>query len=397
MARHSAFRLLVLVSLLAISLVPGGLPQAAANSDPFGSARPAATFSAPANYIVLGAHISPVPTYPTEIRNFENRVRRTAEIIMYFNPWDRLTEDPKTHVGPCDNGFLPRQVDYNAPAKPGMIGGHVIMITWEPLTGFLGTPGPAAYDNVLNHQYDSLIDTCANELKAWSNKTFLIRFMHEMNIADEDWWAGQPYNRKPDGTGDTDKFKQVWRYVWQRFHNLGVTNVQWVWSPNFASNPGVAWNNMNNYYPGDQYVDWIGLSGYNWMGPIPFQSYSFLYNAVLTDLQCRYAKPIMHAEIGSAPYSNNNDSPPNKEGWIAYAFQRAQAFPLVRAFVWFNDYAQHNTNSADFRVWTSTDFSYPSPDNWSSVPDSVTNAYASAIADSSFTSSYNSSQLLNLP
>lgn len=361
--------------------------------EPAAVPRVAAAFAAPAGYIVEGAHISPVLDYPIEIHNFETAVGRPAGIIMYFRPWDRLTVDPKTGAGPCDDGFLPRQVDAGFPVKPGDPNGHVIMITWEPLSGIIGTPGPAAFDNILNHQFDSLIDACANELKAWSNKLFLIRLMHEMNIPSEPWGTGYSYNQKPDGTTDTGKFQQVWRYVWQRFHNLGVKNVQWVWSPNFASNPDVPWNNMNNYYPGDQYVDWIGLSGYNWMGAIPFQSYSFLYDKVLTDLQCRYAKPIMHAEIASAPYAGNF-IPQDQVSWIADAYQRAQTFPLVRAVVWFNDHAYHSASGPDFRVFAINDPAYP---NDPGVPQNITDAYANAIQGSAYTSNYNSAQLLNPP
>ena len=355
-------------------------------------------FAAPANYIVHGAHINPVSTYPQEVSNFETSVGKNIGIIMYFFGWTRMTEG-SNGAGPCDDGFLPGMAFAGSHFKPGDTGGRAVMITWEPLPQpniqNIGSPGPSAYDNILSGQFDTLIDTCADELKAWSNKTFLMRFMHEMNIADATWWAGQPYNLKPDGTGDTDKYKQVWRYVWQRFKDKGVKNVEWVWSPNYASNPNFAWNDMNNYYPGDQYVDWIGLSGYNWMGAIPFQSYSDLYNAALTDLQCRYAKPIMNAEMGSAPYSNGNDNPSSQEGWVADAYQRAQTFPLVRAVVWYNDFSGNNLGGTDFRIWYTPNGYLTTPPGL--VDPGVTNAYKNAVSASAFTSSFNSTQLLNPP
>jgi hypothetical protein len=219
--------------------------------------------------------------------------------------------------------------------------------------------------------------------------------MHEMNISDSPWWAGHSYNQTGSGIGDTAKFKLAWRRVWQIFQTVGTPNVQWVWSPNYASNPGDAWNNLHNYYPGDQYVDWIGLSGYNWAASRgAVATFDQIYTAVLTELQCRYAKPIIVAEIGSAPYSTGTP-PGDKASWVADAYTRLQGFPLVRAVSWFNDFAYHNVNDADFRVWTNSNVGYGSPPG--PVPADVTAAYRSAVSDSSFAGSFSSASLLDPP
>lgn len=386
---------LLVLSIFSVLGLRSGLPVAARESLTVTTQN----FVAPANYIVHGVHLNPVANpnphhYHQEISNFGTAVGKDVGLVMYFRPWDNVAT-------PCDDGYLPRFVDPGAPAKPGAVNGRVILLTWEPLP-ILANPGPSDYDNILAGQYDALIDNCASQLADWSNKTFLIRFMHEFNITDSPWWAGHSYNRKSDGTGDTDKFKQVWRYVWQRFYNAqnakGVHNVQWVWSPNYGSNPPDAWNDLHNYYPGDQYVDWIGLSGYNWMGiggQSPFQSYADLYAAVIPDLQCRYAKPILHAEIGAATASGYPTPPANKEGWITEAYATMRTFPLLRAVSWFNDYAFHNVNNADFRVWTNSNVGYNG--NPGLVLPSITNAYAAAVSNNAFTSTFDSSRLLNPP
>ncbi|MBP7691741.1 MAG: hypothetical protein KA764_07475 [Anaerolineales bacterium] len=363
-------------------------------------------FAAPAGYIVHGAHISPVDTYPTEITGFETNTGKDLGIVMYFRPWDRqdiLVPGSVNEVGPCDDGFLPRKV--NDVAKPGAVNGRTIMITWEPLS-ILASPGPADYDNILNGDYNTLIDNCAKQLANWYNQTFIIRFMHEMNITTSVWWAGHDYNQKTDGSGegDTAKFIQTWRYVWQRFYNAQQTaghhNVQWLWAPNWGSNPADAWNDMHNYYPGDSYVDWIGLSGYNWNGYKGYtapDSYEYLYDAVLTDLQCRYAKPIVHAEIGSTEQLTQS-----KSGWLADAYTRMQTYPLLRAVVWFNDYAYHNLDEADLRVATTKNYFYNGTQaNYLATPlggsGNVVSAYQTAVADASFTPTFDSSKLLNPP
>ena len=365
-------------------------------------------FAAPDGYIVHGAHLSPVPSYNAEITNFEAASGRGLGIVMYFRPWDRQSIQDLgsgNYLGPCDDGFLPNTVNADragGSAKPGAVGGRAFMLTWEPLP-ILANPGPADYDNVLNGDYDLLINNCADQLKAWPNQVFIIRFMHEMNITTSAWWAGHDYNLMADGvTGDTEKYTQVWRYVWQKFKDKNVTNVQWLWAPNYGSNPNTTvapWNDMHNYYPGDQYVDWIGLSGYNCYPLRPIQS---TYDATLTDLQCRYAKPILHAEIGSthtsAPLHNPAQS---KSAWLADAFTRMQSYPLLRAVTWFNDYAYHSTDHADFRVVATTNYAYTGSTPFSAAPaggsGNLVTAYKDAIAAPAFTSAFDAAKLLNPP
>ncbi|MGD8634202.1 MAG: hypothetical protein PVF85_11570, partial [Anaerolineales bacterium] len=173
----------------------------------------------------------------------------------------------------------------------------------------------------------------------------------------------------------------------------------WVWSPNYASypdpsQPGYEWNQIQNYYPGDDYVDWIGLSGYNWYDTPgqnnPWRDFNYLYDEVLTDLACRYAKPQIIAEIGSI---EGNGTTLSKADWITDAYQRARNYPFLRGLVWFNDYA-YESSSTDFRVTTGTareieDNPSLSPPQVNPLPSGTsawTNAYEAAIADPIFTS-----------
>jgi hypothetical protein len=395
---NKTLRLMSIITFaaLGLGLVTDGAPGAAL-ADPGVAPQTvsASAFSAPDNYIVHGAHISPVAPasstagrdYYQEIDAFESAVGKSPGIVMYFISF----------LYSCDDGYLPR----NTNNPPGDSATRAIMITWSPFANSGSDPGPADYDNILNGSYNSVIDACANKLKARPTQTFLMRFMHEMNLFEWAWYAGQSWNQKADGTGDTAKFIQAWRYVVDRFRAIGTPNVQWVWAPNYASNPDVSWNHYANYYPGDNYVDWIGLSGYNWstFRNQPILSYSALYDAALTDLQCRYPKPIVHSEIGSVEFSGS--SPANKAGWITDAYSRMQTYPLLRAVVWFNDFAFHSTSDADFRVTNVTGNNYgPAPLHDTSgfpVNGSWTSAYNTAVSDPSFTPTFTSSQLLNPP
>lgn len=87
-----------------------------------------------------------------------------------------------------------------------------------------------------------------------------ISFGHEMN--------GHWY---PWGTKDTTAatFVKAWRHIHDLFQEEGATNVVWVWSPNVV-NP-VPSVKLEPYWPGDAYVDWVGIVGY-WRRPAPTPS-----------------------------------------------------------------------------------------------------------------------------
>ena len=95
-------------------------------------------------------------------------------------------------------------------------------------------------------------------------------------------------------------------------------------------------NNMHLYYPGDDYVDWVGVDGYNfgehhdqWHH---WQTFEEIYRDLLKSFAIKYpAKPLMIAEFGSAPGKGHQRST-----WIREAFQTIQQYPQIKAAVWFN-------------------------------------------------------------
>ena len=99
---------------------------------------------------------------------------------------------------------------------------------------------PHNLDDVVDGSY---IRTFAKEAKASGIPIFL-RFGGEMN---GDWvpWGLQPKKY-------IEKFKLVHDIMAQE-----APNVVMVWAPNFFP-----WDNMADYYPGDAYVDWVGVSCY---------------------------------------------------------------------------------------------------------------------------------------
>lgn len=58
-------------------------------------------------------------------------------------------------------------------------------------------------------------------------------------------------------SGDPAAYIAAWRHIWTVFADLRVTNVTWVWCPNLTP------ANWDAYYPGNRYVDVIGVDGFS--------------------------------------------------------------------------------------------------------------------------------------
>jgi len=133
-------------------------------------------------------------------------------------------------------------------------------------------------------------------------------------------------------------YVKMWRHVHDVFQQEGANNlVVWVWAPNIVNNlpathkaPGY----LESLYPGDAYVDWVGLSGYLRPPYKPDNDFSFDYTfkASLNELRSITSKPIILAEVGAS------ETEGHKAAWITSFFQ-ALAKPEnddIIGFSWFD-------------------------------------------------------------
>lgn len=299
--------------------------------------------------VAHGAYLRPVfidnhngtwTSYGDEVLAYDSFVGKDLAVLMYFLPFSPL--DP----------FLLNEIQRRVPSSRR----PVIMITWEPSSNSTGCDlgygdgqGPLRAINA--GRCDQFIREYARTLKGRPER-FIIRFAHEMNITDYPWWPGR-YGLDPSS------YVAMFRRVRDIYRSEGATNVEFMWSPNYASNPPDAWNHLSNYYPGDAYVDWIGLSGYNWnRGAVPWRDPEWLYDGVLKDLACRYAKPVIIAEVGTVNGANESD----KANWITRFYDMLDDYPFVRGVVWFNDFAYARRGESDFRATTGTQDCYENHD-----------------------------------
>ena len=185
--------------------------------------------------------------------------------------------------------------------------------TATPMISWRGT----WYDEINDGRFDDMIATAARRL-AEHRKPTLLRWGWEMNT---DWflWTGESNGRNPAG------YVAAWRRLHRIFREQGADNVAWVWSPNWNSAPAEAWNHWRHYYPGDDYVDWVGISGYN----LDDESPGALFDGIYADYSAR--KPIMITEVGAVDRGGST-----KADWITAFAAWVQRNPAVGGVVWFD-------------------------------------------------------------
>ena len=153
-------------------------------------------------------------------------------------------------------------------------------------------------------------------------------FDEEMNGT---WY---PYSPGQDGNTPAD-FVAMWKHVHDVFASVGATNVTWVWCPNIVERLADGTTTpipLDQLYPGDAYVDWTGLNGYNWGGS-DWESFSEVFRrSYAALLKLAPSKPIMIGEVASAEQGGS------KAAWITDALgtELPKNFPQVKAVLWFN-------------------------------------------------------------
>ena len=127
--------------------------------------------------------------------------------------------------------------------------GRTVMISWRATDNpgsVNGEPDPRRAIKIVAGEFDREIEAMATALGDLS-APILLRFNWEM---DQD-------HGDPQYIGTPSEFIDAWRYVHDIFEERGVTNVEWIWAPrarSFSKAIG------QTFYPGDNYVDWIGGS-----------------------------------------------------------------------------------------------------------------------------------------
>jgi hypothetical protein len=231
--------------------------------------------------------------------------------------------------------------------------GSIPLITWEPWSGVSSDPAWTLRKAILSGSNDAYIDSWAKGMAAFHQPVFL-RFAHEMHNQTYPWAVGVNGNAAAD-------YVAAWKHVHDIFARYDTSNVKWVWNPNTMGD-AVASTYLPIYqslYPGDAYVDWLGLDIYNtgpnldWGAP-HWRSFSQVLTEPYKAITAVSTKRLMLPEVASAETGGS------KAAWITDMMQTQlpAAFPAVRAVVWFDVKKEENwaldSSSTALAAWTTS-------------------------------------------
>ncbi len=242
------------------------------------------------------------------IKDFEQRVETNPDYLAFFVHWGN------------GDGALPSFLKTYARDKD-----RTLVLFWEASDYTIGgTNQPAySYQNILNGNWDDYFEDFADQLENYRGEVILIPFS-ELN---GNWtpWSGTKNGNTPE------KAVQAYRYIHDYFNHLN--NVKFGWAVNASSVPNTPENKIENYYPGDAYVDIVGVDGFN-DGP-PWYTFEEIFTRPLDTLS-QYNKPIFIFSFASA-------EGPNKAKWMTEGFfDVIPRYKNIEAWIWFNQNKERN-------------------------------------------------------
>jgi len=225
-------------------------------------------------------------------------------------------------------------------------------VNWD-----LYSPDPVySLQNIIDGKLDKELTKWAKDSKQ-SGVPIMIEFGTEVN---GDWfpWAGL-YNGNGDthGYGDTnladgpERFKDAYIHIIDLFNKENVKNVTWAFHVNCMSAPAEPWNKMLAYYPGDEYIDWIGISIYGAQKPgDKYLSFNELLGKSYNELaSISDNKPLAIFEFGVVDGTDNF----SKAQWIKDALNilKEGKYPRIKAIsYWHSSWKNEDGSFSNMKI-----------------------------------------------
>ncbi|MCG7288291.1 FHA domain-containing protein [Cellulomonas sp. ACRRI] len=236
--------------------------------------------------------------------------------------------------------------------------GMLPMLTWEsrPIASKNDVVEEPDYSlpKIVAGDFDAYLTQYARDVAA-TGLPLAIRLDHEMNGT---WypWAEQSGSGASINGNNVGDYVKMWQHVHDIFEANGANEyVIWVWAPNIVNNLSSSHQStefLRALYPGDAYVDWVGVSGYQ---RPPYKAdnnatFSYTYDRTLDQLRAITDKKILLAEVGASEIGGT------KPAWVTSFFQGFDPGRNddVIGFAWFNlavtTYVDGQLATNDWRV-----------------------------------------------
>ena len=251
---------------------------------------------------------------------FERRTKKGMSLLAFYSPFADCTKKP------CEF--------YGFPALPMQAirdNGSIPFLSWSSASIGQDPVNQPEFtlSKLIHGKYDKFIHDFAEASREWGHPYFL-RFDWEMN----GFWF--PWNEGVNGN-KPGEYVKAWKHVHDIFTEVGAVNANWVWCPNIALIKKL--KNFRSLYPGNQYVDWTCLDGFNWgetKHSAGWQSFTHVFSTTYKEVtKIAPGKPMIIGETAS------DERGGSKGDWIRNALATIpKTFPKIRGLIWFDEDSQ---------------------------------------------------------
>jgi mannan endo-1,4-beta-mannosidase len=159
--------------------------------------------------------------------------------------------------------------------------GALAVIRWEPYD--------VSLRDIAAGKHDVYVKEFATAVRTL-NLPIALTFAHEMN---GHWYS---WGTKKNTAAE---YVAAWRHLHEIFAQQGATNVIWTWTPNVINYLRKV--SIKALYPGDAYVDWVGIDGYYTVhGQKTFQD---LFGPTIKEIRTFTRRPLLIVETAAEPSS----------------------------------------------------------------------------------------------
>lgn len=263
------------------------------------------------------------------ITSLQNQLQHKLSWVYFSNNWlDGKIEFPKKNV---QTALAHNTIPY------------IRLMPWSDVRSGAAPDPIFTMDAFLNAKFDQQIKLWALEAKKIS-APLILEFGPEANGNWFPWngqWNGGGQTRTygdpilPDGP---EKFRDVYRRVIDIFRENQVDNITWVFHLDTAKMPHRWWNQAEYYYPGDDYIDWVGLSVFG--AQLPTHNWKHfidkMHNFWPELKHLIKNKPLIISEFAVIEDKNR---PQRKAQWLKETFELIEslAYPIKAATYWNSD------------------------------------------------------------
>jgi len=295
----------------------------------------------------------------SDVTTFQSLARRRVTIAAWSISWHDGLRFPTSDVQALWRaGYVPQIRLYNVPVQDYAPGSQPV------------PPGPISNSDIAAGKHDV-------ELRRFAAAARATNIPIEFDY-DAEMQAAHPWGGRFDGGGATagygdplwpdgpEHYRDAYRRIIDIFRQEGATNVTFLFQTNTIDGgyvPGSywePWEAMRFYYPGDDYIDWLGLSAYseplfNVGAPQSFRSKllggSPSYEGSYAEITALGSKPLMINEMGLYRMPSEQ----SKAQWVedASVVLQSGAFPRIKGIVW---WAQNKGGDYDAYPSTSPTF-----------------------------------------